>query len=118
MRVPLRLIHLAAFYHAPRSTFPPLTSPYIAGNAAASSRPLPCTPDYLVFLSTSESCTESYFRRLDNRIAERFGIGKGMRITLYVILGVASAIETWFYCFWAWQWWNRRAGQESDEIEA
>ncbi|KAJ7505998.1 hypothetical protein B0H11DRAFT_327115 [Mycena galericulata] len=62
---------------------------------------------------------ESYFRRLDNRIAERFGIGKRMRITLYVILGAVSAVETWFYCFWAWQWW-KRAGPEGDgdEVEA
>ncbi|KAJ7676168.1 hypothetical protein B0H14DRAFT_3065971, partial [Mycena olivaceomarginata] len=58
---------------------------------------------------------QSYFRRLDNSIAEKFGIGKSMRITLYVILGVTSAIETWFYCFWAWQWWKRRAGQESED---
>jgi hypothetical protein len=58
---------------------------------------------------------QSYFRRLDNSIAEKFGIGKGMRITLYVILGVTSAIETWFYCFWTWQWWKRRAGQESED---
>ncbi|KAJ7785078.1 hypothetical protein DFH07DRAFT_726241 [Mycena maculata] len=62
---------------------------------------------------------QSYFRRVDKRIAETFGIGKSMRITLYVILGVASAIETWFYCFWMWQWWKRRVGQESDgEVEA
>ncbi|KAJ7741917.1 hypothetical protein B0H14DRAFT_2989081 [Mycena olivaceomarginata] len=62
---------------------------------------------------------QSYFRRLDNSIAEKFGIGKSMRITLYVILGVTSAIETWFYCFWAWQWWKRRAGQESkDAVES
>ncbi|KAJ7822194.1 hypothetical protein B0H14DRAFT_2829218 [Mycena olivaceomarginata] len=59
---------------------------------------------------------QSYFRRLDNSIAEKFGIGKSMRITLYVILGVTSAIETWFYCFWTWQWWKRRAGQESEDV--
>ncbi|KAF8214267.1 hypothetical protein K438DRAFT_1927378 [Mycena galopus ATCC 62051] len=57
---------------------------------------------------------QSYFRRLDSRIAETFGIGRNMRITLYVILGLASAVETWFYCFWTWQWWKRRTGQEID----
>ncbi|KAJ6600280.1 hypothetical protein DFH09DRAFT_1127946 [Mycena vulgaris] len=56
----------------------------------------------------------SYFRRLDNSIAETFGIGKNMRITLYVILGVASAVETWFHCFWTFQWWKRRG---RDEVE-
>ncbi|KAJ7144248.1 hypothetical protein C8R44DRAFT_759653 [Mycena epipterygia] len=67
----------------------------------------------------TKSQQQSYFRRLDSRIAETFGIGKNMRITLYVIVGVSSAIETWFYCFWTWQWWKRRAGQKSDdEVEA
>jgi hypothetical protein len=55
-----------------------------------------------------------YFRRLDNSITEKFGIGKSTRITLYVILGVTSTIKTWFHCFWTWQWWKRRAGQESE----
>ncbi|KAF7343311.1 hypothetical protein MVEN_01763400 [Mycena venus] len=63
----------------------------------------------------SQHQQQSYFRRLDSRIAETFGIGKNMRITLYVILGVASAIETWFYCFWTWQWWKRRAGEKGDD---
>ncbi|KAJ7144258.1 hypothetical protein C8R44DRAFT_759667 [Mycena epipterygia] len=67
----------------------------------------------------TKSQQQSYFRRLDSRIAETFGIGKNMRITLYVIVGVSSAIETWFYCFWTWQWWKRRGGQKSDdEVEA
>ncbi|KAF7343501.1 hypothetical protein MSAN_01970200 [Mycena sanguinolenta] len=62
---------------------------------------------------------QSYFRRLDSRIAETFGIGRNMRIMLYVILGAASSVETWFYCFWTWQWWKRRAGHKGeDEVEA
>ncbi|KAJ7700993.1 hypothetical protein B0H14DRAFT_3032763 [Mycena olivaceomarginata] len=44
----------------------------------------------------STKSQQSYFCRLDNSIAE-------------------NAIETWFYCFWAWQWWKRRAGQESED---
>ncbi|KAJ7632040.1 hypothetical protein B0H17DRAFT_514389 [Mycena rosella] len=59
---------------------------------------------------------QSYFQRVDSSIAKTFGIGRNMRIVLYVIGGVVSAIETWFYCFWAWQWWKRR-GEEGHEIE-
>jgi hypothetical protein len=43
--------------------------------------------------STHPSQQQSCFRRLDSRIVKTFGISKNMRITLYIIIGVASAID-------------------------
>ncbi|KAK7044901.1 hypothetical protein R3P38DRAFT_3308687 [Favolaschia claudopus] len=88
-------------------------------------RPMPMRPFYASptlsssFMSTQPEQTiekqKSYFRRLDDRIAEKLGIGRGMRITIYAIFGVTTAIETWFYCFWAWNWWKRRNALEGEE---
>ncbi|KAJ6600938.1 hypothetical protein B0H10DRAFT_2082465 [Mycena sp. CBHHK59/15] len=94
----------------------PLIVPFHARSALSSSSfsTHPTRAQEQQQLPKSQQQRLSYFHRLDNSIAETFGIGRDMRITLYVILGIASAVETWFYCFWMFHWWKRRG---CDEVE-
>lgn len=39
---------------------------------------------------------------------ESLGIGRNMRLFLFVVLGVFGTIETWFWCKAIWVWWKSR----------
>lgn len=97
------------YWTGPPASSPPTSSAFSNRAALLNTKPPRSKSD--------EKKVDEIYEKPPSASLESLGIGRNVKVFLFVVLGIFGTIETWVWCKAAWMWWKNRfgGGEETPE---